>query len=432
MPRPAGGRRPVRVPETDSRLESGPGTLPALTLARVVPESLSIDEARKLVLASQGVPRSVTGGSAEEATRRVIRHLGYVQIDTISVIERAHHHTLWNRNPRYRQAHLDRLVAKGRVFEYWSHAAAYLPMEDYRFALPRMLAERGGGGRWHSKDVKLMRRVLARIREEGPLMSRDFEDTGSGRREMWDWKPAKYALEQLFIEGRIMSVRREGFNKVYDLTERVLPEGTDTSAPDSQEFARYLVTSFLRANGLGRVTDFVHLRQGMRDPVTRVVRAMVRSGEILEVRVRDGSWLVLPDSLDLLDHRLQREKACLLSPFDNLVIQRRRVRELFDFDYQLECYVPEGKRVYGYFVLPVLWRGRLVARTDLKAHRNLGVLEVRCLVPEPGLRATDRFAVAFARALRDFAAFNGCQGVDLSGRVPRALAASVKEHLPGC
>ncbi len=412
-------------------LESGSGTLPALTLARTVPESLSIDEARKLVLASQGVLRPAGGGPAQEATRRVIRHLGYVQIDTISVIERAHHHTLWNRNPRYRQAHLNRLVAEGRVFEYWSHAAAYLPMEDYRFALPRMLAERRSGGRWHSKDVKLMRRVLARIREEGPLMSRDFEDTGPGRRAMWDWKPAKYALEQLFIEGRIMSVRREGFNKVYDLTERVLPQGTDTSAPGSGEYARYLVTSFLRANGLGRVTDFVHLRQGMREKVSRVVRAMVGSGELRQVRVRGESWLVLPHSLDLLDQRLRREKACLLSPFDNLVIQRRRIRDLFDFDYQLECYVPAAKRVYGYFVLPVLWRGRLVARTDMKAHRDRGVLEVRSLVPEPGLRASDRFAAAFARVLRDFAAFNGCESIEISDRVTRALAVPVHQHLHG-
>ena len=400
-------------------------------MVRTAPESLSIDEARKLALASQGVLRSERGGTSTEATRRIIRHLGYVQIDTISVIERAHHHTLWNRNPRYRQAHLNRLVAAGEIFEYWSHAAAYLPMEDYRFALPRMLAERRGGGRWHDKDVKLMRRVLARIREEGPLRSRDFQDPGSGKRAMWDWKPAKYALEQLFIEGRLMSVRREGFDKVYDLTERVLPRGTDTSPPGNREFARYLVTSFLRAHGLGRVTDFVHLRQGMRDPVSRVVRDMVGSGELLEVRVRGEAWLVLPHALDLLDHRLPREKARLLSPFDNLVIQRRRVRDLFDFDYQLECYVPERKRVYGYFVLPVLWRGRLVARTDLKAHRNLGVLEVRCLVTEPGLRASDRFAAAFAGALRNFADFNGCETIDLSGRVSRELATPVKRHLPG-
>lgn len=413
------------------RLESGQRSVPTLTLTRTTPESLSIDEARKLALASQGVLRPADGGTALEATRRVIRHLGYVQIDTISVIERAHHHTLWNRNPRYRQAHLNRLVAEGRVFEYWSHAAAYLPMEDYRFALPRMLAERSGGGRWHSKNAKLMERVLARIREEGPLMSRDFEDPSPGKRAMWDWKPAKYALEQLFIEGCIMSVRREGFNKVYDLAERVLPQWVDTSPPGRDEFARHLVTSFLRANGLGRVTEFVHLRQGMRDPVIRAVRTMIGDGELLEVRVRGEPWLVLPQSLELLDRRLRREKACLLSPFDNVVIQRRRVRDLFDFDYQLECYVPEKNRVHGYFVLPVLWRGRLVARTDLKAHRDRGVLEVRNLVTESGLRAPDRFAAALATSLRALAAFNGCDAITVSDRVARELAAAVNHHLQG-
>ena len=249
-------------------------------------QQLSINDARKLALISQGVPCTAKAGQAIEVTRRIIRHLGYVQIDTISVIERAHHHTLWNRHPRYRTGHLSQLVARGRIFEYWAHAAAYLPMEAYRFALPRMWAERQGTGRWHTKDAKLMRRILARIRDEGPLRSRDFADPPSDKRAMWDWKPSKYALEQLFMEGQIMAVRREGFNKVYDLTERVLPSDVDTSTPSTSEFARFLIESFLRAHGLGRVTDFVHLRQGMRAPVQGVVDEMCRTGELLQLRVR--------------------------------------------------------------------------------------------------------------------------------------------------
>ncbi len=393
------------------------------------PISLSPDEARKLTLLSQGVLTPRRNGRAIDATLEAIRHLGYVQIDTISVIERAHHHTLWIRNPRYRQAHLDRLVADGEVFEYWSHAAAWLPMSDYRFALPRMLAERKGPGRWFKRDQRVIRQVLDRLRAEGPLMSRDFEDPDPRRREMWDWKPAKRALEQLFIEGRIMAVRREGFNKVYDLTERVLPASVDTTPPDDMDYARYLVTSFLRAHGLGRVPEFVHLRKGMRGPVEQVVRDMLADGELMEARVRDQDWLIVPGSLERLEKSLPRERARLLSPFDNLVIQRRRLKDLFDFNYQIECYVPAQKRVHGYFVLPVLWRGRLVARTDLKAHREQGVLAVRSLALESNLRARDRFAMAFATELSSFAAFNGCAAVNVSEIEDRQLAAALAEHL---
>ena len=393
------------------------------------PASLAPDEARKLVLLSQGILTPERRGRAIDATLGAIQHLGYVQIDTISVIERAHHHTLWIRNPRYRHAHLGRLLDERLIFEYWAHAAAWLPMTDFRFALPRMLAERKGTGRWHTKNTRLMRRVLDRIRHEGPLKSRDFEDPNPGRRGMWEWKPAKYALEQLFIEGRIMAVRREGFNKVYDLTERVLPGGLNIQAPDDEEYARYLVRTFLRANGLGRVPEFIHLRKGMRAVVEKVVGKMLADGELVEVETANFLWLMLPGTLDLLEKPLPRERARLLSPFDNLVIQRRRLTDLFDFDYQLECYVPESRRVHGYFVLPVLWRGRLVARVDLKAHRNQGVLELRNVVTEQSLRARGKFAMSLAIALDEFSEFNGCTEVvtgncddaDLASRVAALL-----------
>lgn len=394
-----------------------------------LPDSLGIDQARKLVIQSQRLFAPTRTGRAIDVTRDVVRRIGYVQIDTISVIERAHHHTLWNRNPRYRHDHLDRLVAEGGVFEYWAHAASYLPMEDYRFALPRMMAERQGSGRWHSKNAALMRQVMKRIEREGPLMSRDFEDPNPGKRAMWEWKPAKYALEQLFIEGRVMSIRREGFNKVYDLTERVLPADTDTTVPTTAEYARYLVSAFLRANGIGRVTEFVHLRKGMRQPVQAEIERMLRAGELASVAVRGEPWLLLPESLQLLEQPMRRQTAILLSPFDNLVIQRKRLKDLFDFDYQLECYVPDKKRIHGYFVLPVLWRGRLVARVDLKAHRPERRLELRYLLCEPGLRALDRFADSLATALEKFAAFNDCVQVSLGRLGDANMRALLKRRL---
>ena len=324
-------------------------------------KSLSIPQARKLVLLSQRLPPTGRTGTAAAATLSAIEHLGYVQIDTISVIQRAHHHTLWNRNPRYAGSQLDQLVGEKAVFEYWAHAAAYLPMRDYRYSLPRKQAMASGSlDHWYARDERLMKSVLERIRIEGPLMARDFEHSGKPAGE-WRSKPAKRALENLFMQGELMAPGRVNFHKVYDLTERVLPAGINTTLPSTQEYGRFLVTRYLKANGLAQVAEISYLLKGTKGLVTAAVKDMLYSGELIQIAVGARTYYALPSSLELLERPLARSKLKILSPFDNLVIQRKRIRDLFGFDYLLECYVREPDRKHGYFALPILWDGKLVA-----------------------------------------------------------------------
>jgi len=345
-------------------------------------ESLSIQQARKLVLLSQRLPSSKKNGGAIAATLSAIEHLGYIQIDTISAVQRAHHHTLWNRNPRYAPHHLDQLIGDKQLFEYWSHAAAYLPMSDYRYSLPRKQAIASGEqNHWYERDERLMKLVMRRIATEGPLMARDFEHIGKKSGE-WKSKPAKRALEYLFMQGKLMVPCRINFQKVYDFTERVLPEDVDTTLPSREEYARFLITRYLQANGIGQSSEIAYLLKNTKQLVTDTLQEMVLSGELLEVNVSEMTYYALPVSLELLSKSLRRSKLKILSPFDNLLIQRKRIQTLFDFNYLLECYVPETKRQYGYFSLPILWDGRLVARMDCKAERKKALLHINNLVLE--------------------------------------------------
>ncbi len=376
--------------------------------------AITPDQARKIVLHSQNLPPSKPGGSALAATLTAIEQLGYIQIDTISVVERAHHHTLWNRNPCYQPAQLDQLLADQQVFEYWAHAAAYLPMRDYRFSLPRKQAIASGErDHWYARDPKLMRYVLDRIRAEGPLQARDFVHQGEKLGE-WQTKPAKRALEYLFMQGDLMVPRRINFHKVYDLTERVLPTHIDQRPPTAEEHARFLITRFLAANGLAQAADFSYLLKDVKPLINALLPAMLEAGELQQVQVAGLDWYALPDALSLLDKPLQRRSLKILSPFDNLLIQRERMRRLFDFDYQIECYTPAAKRQYGYFSLPVLWDGQLVARMDCKAERKTGVLQVHHLALEAGVQKPARlaaFKAALQQEMQDFMQFNGCSGI---------------------
>jgi len=371
-------------------------------------ESLSKQEARKLILLSQKLPPIKKSGSAIEATLSAIENLGYVQIDTISVIQRAHHHTLWNRNPRYLNSHLEQLVAGKQVFEYWSHAAAYLPMCDYRYSLPRKMAIASGEQKhWYDRDEKMTKSVLKRIETEGPLMAKDFEYAGKKKMD-WASKPAKRALEYLFMQGDLMISSRVNFHKVYDLTEMVLPQGINTSIPSQEEHTRFLITRYLEANGLGQVAEMSYLLKNTKPLVLETLKEMLVVGEVLEVKVKDTNYFVLPTSLELLNKPLSRNKLKILSPFDNLLIQRKRMQALFDFDYQIECYVPEAKRKYGYFSLPILWDGKLLARMDCKADRKTSILHINNLVLEPKLSNIEAFSVALIKEMKNFMQFNEC------------------------
>lgn len=383
-----------------------------------IAESLSNQQARKLVMLSQRLPSAKQSGGAIAATLSAIDHLGYIQIDTISAIQRAHHHTLWNRNPRYKTSHIEQLVADKQVFEYWSHAAAYLPMRDYRYSLPRKKAiANGDQNHWYKRDEQLMKEVLKRIDTEGPLMAKDFEHIGKKTGD-WTSKPAKQALENLFMQGELMVSSRINFHKVYNLTERVIPEGTDTSMPNQEDYARFLITRYLQANGLGQTTEITYLLKNIKQLVSATLLELVSNGELLQVSTGGNGYYALPDSLEMLSKPLARSKLKILSPFDNLLIQRKRMKALFDFDYQIECYLPEPLRQYGYFSLPILWDGKLVARMDCKAVRKESLLLIQHLALEPELVKIDAFAIALYKELTSFLQFNNCSNIMIQRTTP--------------
>lgn len=384
-------------------------------------ENLSNTQARKLVLLSQNLPTVKQNKTAIDATLSAIEQLSYIQIDTISVVQRAHHHTLWNRNPDYESHHLDELMANKKIFEYWSHAAAYLPITDYRYTLPRKQAIANGLEKhWYQSDKQVMKSVLERISSDGPLMAKDFEHKGPKIGD-WNTKPAKRALEDLFIQGKLMISSRVNFHKVYDLTERVLPENIDTSLPLPEEYARFLILRYLKANGLGQATEITYLRKNIKTLIAATLLEMLDNGEILEVNVEGSKYYTLAESLEMLNMTLPISPLKILSPFDNLLIQRKRMQALFNYNYQIECYVPQAKRQYGYFSLPLLWQGKLVARMDCKAERKKDLLHIYHLALEPAFHHTEAFTDALRQELISFMRFNNCSKIQLYRTSPDSL-----------
>lgn len=400
---------------------------------------IPLELARRISLDAQlldGRTAVPEGAPGKENVARTIETLGYVQIDTIAVVERAHHHTLWTRCRDYDLQMLHELQAKDRrVFEYWGHAASYLPMSDYRYHIPRMRSYHNPKGKWHRKRLEQCRHllgpVLERIREEGPLSSEDFASPpGAKRGTWWDWKPSKVALEMLFWRGDLMITERRNFHKVYDLTERVLPESVDTTVPDDAELGQFLVCRALSAYGVAREKEIHdHIHAASREVISKALGDLLDAGEVIRLEIEElgeVDYYTLPETIDKCGALNQTPpQVSLLSPFDNLVIQRDRTKQFFGFDYTLECYTPAAKRKYGYFTLPILWGERLVGRLDPKADRKRGSLMVRNLVFEPEFGDFDELLPAFARHLREFARFNQCQEI----QVQKALPTDIKPTL---
>jgi uncharacterized protein YcaQ len=369
---------------------------------------ISVEEARSLVLKSQGL---LGNASWKENPLTVIEHLGYIQIDTLAVIARAHHHTLWSRTAGYQENILDQLLQEKKVFEYWSHAASYLPMRDFRFSLPCKQIYAQGKSHWFDQDRRMKKYVLDKITAEGPLQSKDFEDLRKSSGSWYTWKPAKRALEQLFMEGKLMVAERKGFQKLYDLTERVLPPGIDITPPSEDEFAQYLILIAITAHGIVTAEEIGYLRGYAKKAIAKNIRKLLKENIITTVQVEDTVYYTTQQLCETLHNFNRRDEVHILSPFDNVIIQRNRLQRLFGFDYTLECYVPEHKRKFGYFCLPVLYDNKFVARLDPKTDRTAKTFYIRRFHAEKGWKATEHFKIALAEKLKTFAAFNGCEKI---------------------
>ncbi len=361
--------------------------------------TVSIAPLRRIVIAAQGYASRTRTGTRREV-EDAVRALSCVQLDSITAVERSHRIALGSRVGAYPRETVSRLLGQGRIFEYWAHEACLIPVEEWPLFRLRMTRHHPWRGDVIAQHPELAEEVLAAIRERGPLTSRDFDGKGGGG--MWNWKPAKMVLEALWNAGELVIAGRiSGFQRSYDLAERVLPrEVLDAPVPDEATRERELTLRAVKARGALTDAGIVeHWR--MRGGASRIrptTDALVAEGDLERLRVGDGDADVLVLAGTDLDPS-RPSAAALLSPFDNLLWDRPFARRVLGFDHLIEVYKRAHERQFGYYVLPFLWRDRIVGRADLKSERAEGTLVVKALHLEPGVRRSAALDDAFERAL---------------------------------
>ena len=397
--------------------------------------TLSPAAARALHLAAQGLLTPPRRKATKSDVLDTIRRMAQLQIDTIHVVARSPYLVLFSRLGDFPPHWLDEHLAEARLFEYWSHEACFLPIEQFGLMRYKMLDPSGMGWKyaaeWHEQNRPEIERLLARIREQGPVRSADFaREDGVKGNGWWDRKPEKRHLEVLVTTGDLMVSERRNFQRVYDVRERVLPDWDDTrDLPPRDAVLPALLDYTCRALGVVRadwVADYYRLpRRSYRAELEQLAEA----GDLIPVRIDDWKEpAYVHRSLDALlpaaaADTLRSTVTTLLSPFDPVVWDRRRASTLFGFDYTIECYTPEHKRRYGYFCLPVLHRGRLVGRVDAKAHRTLGTFELKAVHVEPGVRFGTGLAADVAKAVKKLAAWHGTPEVTVAHAPPALVQA---------
>lgn len=394
------------------------------------PSVLSIPAARALLLAAQGIEPGPSKPASRATVRKVIGHMGQLQIDTISVVNRSPYLVLYPRVGPFETGWLEQLLAQGKIFEAWSHEACFLPIEDYAFAAARFAEPKP----WRKRNRIFLEEheekaveLIKLIRAGGPVRSADFEREAPRGGGWWsERKHEKLILEGLFADGRVMIVRRDNFQRVYGLREMVLPEWEEHHAASLDETDDFMVAKTIEALGVATnrwIADYYRM------PVVRATAALKRlieTGAVLETAIDGLGKAYLHESnvaraRKAARGRLEPQRTVLLSPFDPIVWHRLRASELFGFDYLIECYTPAEKRIYGYFTLPILHRGELVGRLDPKAHRASGVFEVKGLHLEPGFQMDSRFVSELAETLTGFAAWHGTPEVQITRTNPAEL-----------
>jgi uncharacterized protein YcaQ len=401
---------------------------------------------RTVALHAQGLEKANGSIPTRDAIYEVVNQIGCVQIDTLNMVRRSHYLALWSRLGNYDPGDFDALTSPTdrRLFEGWQHAASIIPLSEYRYQLPaqRNLREHPTNwyNRWLNETVQkeFVPQVLERIRREGALKVSDFESDGHRGGTWWNWRPAKVALEFLYAYGELMISDRSHFQRVYDLTERVLPRWVELTEPSVEERDRFWIERGAKALGVcmaRHAGDYTWMK------VSRsklIIEALIRDGLLLQVNgtLANGETeqlIIHRDNLSLLeqaaDGALKAERTTFLSPFDNLWWANRRDVQFWGFHQSLEAYLPAPKRIYGYFCLPILQRDKLVGRFDPKLERKAGILRLKAMYLEPGIQPDEEIVNDIARSMRDFMAFHAakelviecCEPEDFAGKLEKIL-----------
>lgn len=401
-----------------------------------MPLEISNRDARRLFLDLQGLTQPRAKSDADGLYDLIYR-LGFVQIDSVNAVERAHHMILYSRAENYRRQDLACLLEqRGALFEHWTHDASIIPTEFYphwrhRF---KQAQARLDHPHWRERlgpdSAKLVRAVRKRIEREGPLMARDFEDKGQSQGQWWGWGPSKTALEYLWRTGELAVARREGFQKVYDLTERVIPGAVRLEKPSARETLDWKCRTALERLGLATPREIAEFWASVSPKDAAAwAAAHLKDKDLITVRLA-GAGETKPLNLlafaDIEDRikaaKAPPKKLRFLSPFDPVIRDRARARRLFGFDYRIEIFVPERKRHYGYYVLPILEGDRFTGRADVKVHRKEGRLEVKGLWLETDVTLTAAREEAMRKALGRLARFTGAETVEIASALRRAKA----------
>lgn len=401
--------------------KNDPGTIYPLSALRAM-----VLQAQRLTTPNAASPAFTPGTVVDLVTA-----LGYLQIDTLHVVNRAHYVTLWARFGSYDLDDFHRLVytpGERRLYEGWGHAASFIPLEHYRYHRWRVSR---GFREWLEKDGnrKLAEQTLERIRLEGGRRAADFEYTGPQRGAWYDWKPSKMALETLFAHGELMVADRVNFHRLYDVTQRVLPEWVDTTPVEPDQARRFCLEQAAKALAVFEPSHLTWYAYMMATPARPVLRALIEEGVLVEIQGETvhgvQTWMVHRDSLPLLQRAAQGdikpERTTFLAPFDSLFWAGERDQKLWGFNQVLECYKRPADRIYGYFCFPILHKDRLVGRFDPKLDRKSGVLYLNALYLEPGIQPDDELVAGVAAAMRDFLAWHGAKGLKIVKSDPPAF-----------
>jgi uncharacterized protein YcaQ len=390
-----------------------------------MPDSLSLDQARRVALVAQGLAGPLPARRGPATLRGVLGRLGAIQIDSINVVARSHELVLAARVGSHDPAGFERVVYRQRAgFEYWGHAASFLPIATYRLFLPRMrrlaASTRGWFADVRSRHRALYGQVLRRIEADGPLPASAFRDP-SGRRRgtWWDWAPAKHVLEDLFDQGVLLVHDRVRFERRYDLAERVLPPGLDTSEPGALEAAVELTVLAARALGVATAADLADYYRLRPQEARPALAEALAAGLLTQVDVQGWPKPAYLPTGAVVPRRVTHPPV-LLSPFDSLIWSRQRTERLFGFSYAIEVYTPAARRRHGYYVMPLLAGGRLVARVDPKHDRPGRRLELRAITLEDGIDPAAALADV-AVAARRLADQLGADRVEAGPAVPAPL-----------